>query len=171
MHSIINFDKRITSWLWSQFWMHQEISPLENNMCCVRSIIGYTVPIDIQNIQLWFSHSKIITYNAEDTIHTLLPRKTTEDIQIKLQEDFNAVAEWLQSMDLVCNMKNESNAIWNSTKKLRTVYCSFSTDSRSFQKAQSKFWPNLITTTALQTLFKKVFSWFLWLHLYHILRL
>jgi len=48
-------------------------------------------------------HSKIITY-ADDTV-IYLTGKSKEDIENHLNTDFCALISWLESMQLVCNMK------------------------------------------------------------------
>jgi hypothetical protein len=84
------------------------------------SIIGPLLfLLTFNDIESVLHHSKIITY-ADDTI-IYLPGKTTEDIQIKLQEDFNSVAEWLESMDLVSNMKKGKTEVmlFGTTQKTK----------------------------------------------------
>ena len=50
-----------------------------------------------------FRHSKIITY-ANDTV-IYVPEKSKSDIETKLNDYFCALVDWLESMQLVCNMK------------------------------------------------------------------
>ena len=49
------------------------------------------------------SHSNIITY-ADDTV-IYVSGKNKDEVQSKLQADYQAVSEWFQSVDLITNMK------------------------------------------------------------------
>jgi len=121
--------------------MHQEISPMENVTCGVPqgSILGPLLfLLTFNDIDSVLHHSKIITY-ADDTI-IYLPGKTIENVEMKLQEDFNAVAEWLESMDLVCNMKKGKTEVMlfgTTQKKQKTRHYPFSIDSKSFHQLQA----------------------------------
>ena len=59
--------------------------------------------ITFNDIATVLKHSNIITY-ADDTV-IYFSGKSKESIQDRLQSDFNAIADWMESMDLVTNMK------------------------------------------------------------------
>ena len=59
--------------------------------------------LTFNDIESVLNHSKIITY-ADDTV-IYVPGKSLKDIEICLNEDFHEIVTWLESMDLVCNMK------------------------------------------------------------------
>ena len=50
-------------------------------------------------------HSKIITY-TDDTV-IFASSKDKDEVQTKLQEDFQAATKWFESKDLIINMKRE----------------------------------------------------------------
>jgi hypothetical protein len=100
----------------------QEISQAEKVTCGVPqgSVLGPLLfLLTFNDIESVLNHSKIITY-ADDTV-IYFPGKSTLDIQIKLQEDFNAVVKWLESMDLVSNMKKGKTEVmlFGTTQKIQ----------------------------------------------------
>lgn len=83
-----------------------DLSEASNVTCGVPqgSVLGPLLfLITFNDIESALSHSKIITY-ADDTV-LYVPGKSLNEIEKCLNEDFQAVVSWLESMDLVCNMK------------------------------------------------------------------
>ena len=59
--------------------------------------------LTFNDIESVLTHSQIITYADNNVLY--VPGKSIERIEECLCEDFKAVVSWLESMDLVCNMK------------------------------------------------------------------
>ena len=65
-----------------------------------RSILFLITFNDIHSVLI---HSNIITYADDTAIY--VSRKNKDELQSKLQADFQAVSKWFQSVDLIINMK------------------------------------------------------------------
>ena len=84
----------------------QELSEPEKVNCGLPqgSILGPLLfLLTFNDIESVLEHSKIFTY-ADDTV-IYFQAKTTSLIEDRLTKDFKSLADWLESMDLVCNMK------------------------------------------------------------------
>lgn len=58
--------------------------------------------LTFNDIEPVLKHSKIITYAADQLY---ICQENQQVIQAQLQNDFTVVAEWLEAMDLISNMK------------------------------------------------------------------
>ena len=73
-----------------------------------------------------FENSKIIKYADDTVLH--VDDKDLDNIQIKLNKDIDAVADWLDENELIINLKKgkTDSLIWNFKKISefeRTIYC------------------------------------------------
>ena len=86
--------------------IRNEISPPEPVICGVPqgSILGPLLfLITFDDVGSVLKHSQILTY-ADDTV-IYVSGTSTNRIQEMLQHDFNSLVEWLESIDLITNMK------------------------------------------------------------------
>ena len=144
-----------------------EISNPEKITCGVPqgSILGPLLfLITFNDIATVLKHSNIITY-ADDTV-IYFSGKSKESIQDRLQSDFNAIADWLESMDLVTNMKKGKTEVmlFGTSQKVKNQSLDISyrftkiTNTTCYKYLGVKLDQNLSLSEHIESLYKKASS-------------
>ena len=144
-----------------------EISNPEKITCGVPqgSILGPVLfLITFNDIVTVLKHSNIITY-ADDTV-IYFSGKSKESIQDRLQSDFNAIADWLESMDLVTNIKKGKTEVmlFGTSQKVKNQSLDISyrftkiTNTTCYKYLGVKLDQNLSLSEHIESVYKKASS-------------
>ena len=144
-----------------------EISNPEKITCGVPqgSILGPLLfLITFNDIATVLKHSNIITY-ADDTV-IYFSGKSKESIQDRLQSDFNAIADWMESMDLVTNMKKGKTEVmlFGTSQKVKNQSLDISyrftkiTNTTCYKYLGVKLDQNLSLSEHIKSVYKKASS-------------
>ena len=120
--------------------------------------------ITFNDISTVLIHSNIITY-ADDTV-IYLSGKSKESIQSGLQSDFNAIADWMESMDLVTNMKEGRTEVmlFRTNQKIKNQLLDISyrfvkiSNTTSYKYLGVRLDQNLFLSEHIESVYKKASS-------------